>query len=83
MLTYVTLMHSTRQGPESIDQAPERFGAAREKIHAQGGELVALYLTQGQYDLVAVSRWPGECTGMRFLSNPARQERPFGDVQRL
>lgn len=67
MLTYVTLARYTRQGIENIDQALERFQATRERIRASGGEMVCLYLTQGQYDLVAVSRWPDEYTGMRFL----------------
>lgn len=57
----------TRQGIETIDQVLERIQATRERIRASGGELVCLYLTQGQYDLAAVSRWPDEHTAMRFL----------------
>ncbi len=73
MLTYVTLMRYTRQGLESIDQALERFQATRAKMRSLGGELVFLYLTQGQYDLVAVTKWPDEYTGMRFLLELGKQ----------
>jgi uncharacterized protein with GYD domain len=66
MVTYVTLYRYTQQGINNIQGAPKRIAAARKKAKAAGGEIVGVYLTQGQYDLVAISRWPDEISATKF-----------------
>lgn len=66
MFTYVSLFRFTHQGTQTIDSLPERLRITKAKLAESGGELAGLYLTQGQYDLVAVSRWPDEHKAMGF-----------------
>ena len=73
MPTYVTLYRYTQQGVTNIQQAPQRIEAAKAKIKAAGAELIAVYLTQGQYDIVAISRWADEYTAMKFLIAQAQE----------
>ncbi len=55
MPTYVSLMSWTQQGVQSVKDAPDRVAAASAAIQAAGGELKAIYVTMGQYDIVAVT----------------------------
>lgn len=73
MLTYVTLYRYTQQGIANIQGAPQRIAAAKDKMKAAGGELIGVYLTQGQYDVVAISRWPDEHAATRFLIAQAQE----------
>lgn len=66
MVTYVSLFRFTHQGTQTIDSLLERFRITKAKMAESGGELVGLYLTQGQYDVVAISRWPDEYRAMNF-----------------
>lgn len=67
MVTYVTLYRYTQQGIAQIEEAPKRIATAKAKLKAAGAELVCVYLTQGRYDVVAVSKWPDEYSAMKFL----------------
>ncbi len=73
MPTYVTLYRYTQQGIANVSQAPRRIAAARTKIKEAGGELIAVYMTQGQYDVVAISRWPDEYSATEFLLAQAQE----------
>ena len=66
MVTYVTLYRYTHQGIATIKDAPKRIAAAKAKMKKAGGVMVGVYLTQGQYDVVAISRWPDEYTAAKF-----------------
>ena len=58
MPTYVTLYNWTQEGIKNVKQSPERLDAAKEAVKAMGGEVIAFYMTQGQYDMVTISKAP-------------------------
>ena len=60
MPTYISLLRYTQQGISSIQDAPARIDAAKEGYRKAGGELKAVYLTMGQYDLVAIAELPND-----------------------
>jgi uncharacterized protein with GYD domain len=64
--TYVTLYRYTQQGVQSIKESPDRIAAAREAARSMGVDLKAIYLTMGQYDLVAVAEAPDDETVAKF-----------------
>ncbi len=66
MFTYLSLLRFTQQGAQTIDSLLERLRITKAKLAEPGGELVGMYLTQGQYDLAAISRWPDEHKAMGF-----------------
>jgi uncharacterized protein with GYD domain len=60
MPTYVSMLRYTQQGISSVKNAPARIDAAKEAYRKAGGELKAIYLTLGQYDLVAIAEMPND-----------------------
>jgi uncharacterized protein with GYD domain len=60
MVTYVTLYRWTQQGIKNVKGSPERIEASIKAAEAMGGKVVAVYITMGDYDLVAISEWPSE-----------------------
>ena len=60
MATYVTLFKWTEQGIKDVKNAPARFEAAKKLTEAMGGKVHALYVTMGDYDIVAVSDGPSD-----------------------
>ncbi|HEV2017362.1 MAG TPA: GYD domain-containing protein [Gemmatimonadaceae bacterium] len=60
MPTYISLLRYTQQGISSAKNAPSRIDAAKEAYKKAGGELKAIYLTMGQYDLVAIAEMPND-----------------------
>jgi uncharacterized protein with GYD domain len=60
MPTYISLLRYTQQGIGSVKNAPARIDAAKEAYKKAGGELKAIYLTLGQYDLVAIADMPND-----------------------
>jgi uncharacterized protein with GYD domain len=60
MPTYIAMLRYTQQGISSAKNAPARIEAAREAYKKAGGELKAIYLTMGQYDLVAIAEMPND-----------------------
>jgi uncharacterized protein with GYD domain len=60
MPTYITLWNYTQQGLENIQDSPERLDAAVDLMGSLGGELHAVYLTMGEYDLVTVAEFPDD-----------------------
>ena len=67
MLSYVSLFKFTDQGIKNIKGTVERTEQARAAIEKAGGRMPAIYWTQGQYDLVAVTDWPDEDAAMAFI----------------
>jgi uncharacterized protein with GYD domain len=67
VFTYVTLYRYTQQGMQNIKDSPKRIEEARKALEKAGAKLHAIYLTNGQYDLVAISEWPNEEAAMTFL----------------
>ena len=60
MPTYVTLFKWTGQGVKDIKNVPARFAASKKLIETHGGKLLGLYVTMGEYDVVAVSEGPSD-----------------------
>ena len=60
MPTYISMLRYTEQGINSIKSAPARIDAAKEAYRKAGGELKAIYLTLGQFDLVAIAEMPND-----------------------
>jgi uncharacterized protein with GYD domain len=54
MSIYVMLMNYTEQGIGNIKGSPKRADAARFLAKSCGAELKDLYLTMGEYDLIAI-----------------------------
>jgi uncharacterized protein with GYD domain len=53
MTTYVMLMKWTDQGVVNIKSSPKRADTARFLAKSCGAEIKELYLTMGEYDLIA------------------------------
>ncbi len=67
MPTYISLMKMTGEGVEDIKEAPQRIKESREKMEAMGAKLVALYVTMGEYDYVAIAECPNDEVALTFL----------------
>ena len=66
MPTYVMLANWTDQGIRNIADGPKRVDAARALLKDMGGEFKSLYMTMGQYDLIAVYDAPDDAVAARF-----------------
>jgi len=60
MPTYISMLHYTQQGISAIKNAPARIDATKDAYRKAGGELKSIYLTLGQYDLVAIAELPND-----------------------
>jgi uncharacterized protein with GYD domain len=60
MPTYISMLHYTQQGISAIKNSPARIDAAKDAYRKAGGELKSIYLTLGQYDLVAIAEMPSD-----------------------
>jgi uncharacterized protein with GYD domain len=66
MPTYVTLIHYTEQGVKTFTDLSQRLDETRQAGEAVGAELVAYYLTMGQYDAIAISEAPDDAAIARL-----------------
>ena len=66
MATYISLVNYTEQGIGNIKDAPGRMDAARELLQSLGGELTAVYLTMGSYDIVTIAELPSDEAAASF-----------------
>ncbi len=73
MPTYITLIHWTQPGLQTVKNAPARLDAAKRAIQAAGGERKALYLVMGQYDFVLITEFPNDEVAARFAIGNAMQ----------
>jgi len=62
MPIYITLYNWTEQGIRNVKDAPARIRATCQSAEAAGGRVLGVFLTMGQYDLVAVSEVPDDET---------------------
>ena len=60
MPTYIILMNYTEQGIRTIKDSPKRIEEGIKLWEAMGGKVVAIYSTQGEYDLIAVVEAPSD-----------------------
>jgi uncharacterized protein with GYD domain len=60
MPTYVTLFKWTEHGVKDVKNAPARFQASKKLTESMGGKILGLYVTMGEYDIVAVTEGPSD-----------------------
>ena len=60
MPTYVTLFKWTEQGIKDIKNASARFEASKKLTESAGGKVLGLYVTMGDYDIVAITEGPSD-----------------------
>lgn len=79
MADYVVLMKFTEKGSKNIDRAPQLLDDITEAWGAIPGELTALLVTMGEYDIVAVGSAPDDDAVASFATGLAAR----GDVKTL
>lgn len=67
MPTYISLMNWTEQGIKGYKSTVERAAAAEEAMAKVGMKMTAIYWTQGEFDVVAITEAPDEETATAFL----------------
>ncbi len=67
MGTYIVLANYTDQGIRNIKDSPDRAEAARKAIQDMGGDMKALYLTMGAYDLIVILEAPSDEVVVKFV----------------
>ena len=60
--TYISLLHYTQHGIESVKESPARLEAARKAFEKLGARIKDFYLVSGQYDAVVISEAPDDTT---------------------
>jgi uncharacterized protein with GYD domain len=66
MPTYIMLANWTDQGAQKVKDSPRRLETAKKALADMGGEFKNLYMTLGDYDLVAVYEAPDDAVAARF-----------------
>ncbi|HEX3861645.1 MAG TPA: GYD domain-containing protein [Stellaceae bacterium] len=66
MPAYVMLANWTDQGARQVRESPKRLDAAKKALVDMGGEFKTLYMTMGDYDLVAIYEAPDDAVAARF-----------------
>ena len=66
MPSYVLLLNYTDEGMSNIRYLPQHVHAFRQVVEGAGGHLTNMYLTMGQYDMVAIIEAPSDrsCVSM-------------------
>ncbi|CAO3439404.1 GYD domain-containing protein [Azospirillum argentinense] len=67
MTTYVLLANWTDQGLRNVRESPKRLDTAKAALKEMGGEFQAIYMTMGEYDLIAVYEAPDDAVAARFM----------------
>src|SRR3979411_2793453 len=66
MTTYVMLVNWTDQGALKVKDSPRRLDAAKKALKDMGGEFKYVFLTMGDYDIVAIYEAPDDAVAARF-----------------
>jgi uncharacterized protein with GYD domain len=66
MTTYVMLTKWTEKGMVNVRESPKRLDAAKKALKEMGGEFKSIYMTMGDYDLVAIYEAPDDAVAARF-----------------
>lgn len=66
MPTYLMLLRYTQAGIQNIKESPSRLDAARQLASSLGGEIKAVYLTMGRYDLATLFDAPDDDVVAKF-----------------
>ena len=60
MPKYILLLNYTDEGMRNIKYLPQHVNALRQAVESAGGHLPHVFLTMGQYDLVAIMEAPSD-----------------------
>ena len=60
MPSYILLLNYTDEGMSNIRYLPQHVNAFRQAVESAGGRMPHIYLTMGQYDLVAIIEAPSD-----------------------
>jgi len=66
MPSYIMLANWTDQGARNVKESPRRVDGARKALAEMGGDFKALWMTFGDYDLVALYEAPDDAVAARF-----------------
>jgi uncharacterized protein with GYD domain len=66
MPSYIMLANWTDQGAQKVKDSPRRVDMAKKALADMGGEFRGLYMTMGDYDLVAIYEAPDDAVAARF-----------------
>jgi uncharacterized protein with GYD domain len=64
--TYVMLANWTDQGAQKVRDSPRRLDTAKRALDDMGGKFKSVYMTMGEYDLIAVYEAPDDAVAARF-----------------
>jgi uncharacterized protein with GYD domain len=64
--SYIMLANWTDQGAQKVRDSTRRLDAARRALADMGGEFRSVYMTMGDYDLIAVYEAPDDAVAARF-----------------
>jgi uncharacterized protein with GYD domain len=63
---YVMLANWTDQGAQKVRDSPRRLDTAKKALDDMGGKFKSVYMTMGEYDLIAVYEAPDDAVAARF-----------------
>jgi uncharacterized protein with GYD domain len=66
MSTYILLVNWTDHGMRQIKGSPKRLDTAKSALREMGGQFKSVFMTMGDYDLVAVYEAPDDAVAARF-----------------
>jgi uncharacterized protein with GYD domain len=64
--TYIALINWTDQGAKSVKDSARRFDATKKMLQDIGCDFKAIFMTMGDYDLIAVYEAPDDAIAARF-----------------
>lgn len=67
MQAYVVLYKWTEKGISSVKQSPARIGQVKAALEKMGGRAVGVWVTMGEYDLVAIMEAPSDEVMAAFI----------------
>ena len=60
------LANWTDQGAQKVRDSPRRLDTAKKALDDMGGKFKSVYMTMGEYDLIAVYEAPDDAVAARF-----------------
>src|SRR4051812_19253213 len=66
MPTYIMLANWTDQGAQRVKDSPSSLDTAKKALEDMGEKFSAVYMTLGEYDLIAVYDAPDDAVVARF-----------------
>ncbi len=72
MTIYIMLANWTEQGVRAIKDSPRRLDKAKAALQDVGGEFKSVFMTMGDYDLIAVYEAPDDAVAARFTLQVAQ-----------